>query len=69
MGKKEKQVELELDDYLTRMEAAALLKVSLSFIDRMMMRRQITFYKVRGRVLFLKQDLHKFLEGCRVESA
>lgn len=60
----------KLDEFLTKKEAAALLRVSLSVIDRMMCRREIPFYKpTGGRVLFKRAEIIAWVEGHRFEVA
>ena len=49
-------------------EAAAFLRVSATTLRRYIASRQIAFYKLKGKILFRRLDLERFLDSKRVES-
>jgi len=56
------------EDFLSRREVASWLGVSVSSIDRMVARGEIPVVQLgsderRGRVIFPKEDLKKWIEG------
>ena len=55
-------------DILIINEAASFLRVSATTLRRYIASRQITFYKLQGKILFRKTDLEKFLDSKRVDS-
>ena len=55
------------DDVLTKKEAAKYLKISISTLDRLMKEKKIPYSKINGRVLFLKEDLLKWVKSKRVK--
>ncbi len=55
------------DDIMNRKEAAKYLKISTSTLDRLVKERSIPFSKINGRVLFLKEDLIKWVKSKRVK--
>ena len=55
-------------DILIINEAATFLRVSATTLRRYIASRQITFYKLQGKILFRKANLEKFLDSKRVES-
>ena len=55
--------------YLTLEEAAALLRICKSTLYKKTSLREIPFYKPGGKlILFLRDDLERFLETNRFES-
>jgi excisionase family DNA binding protein len=48
---------------LTRFELAALLKVSVRTVDRMIAAEQLPVRRVRGHVRFLRSDVERYLQG------
>ena len=55
-------------DILIINEAASFLRVSATTLRRYIASRQITFYKLQGKIIFRKTDLEKFLDSKRVDS-
>jgi excisionase family DNA binding protein len=55
-------------DLLTIVEAADLLKLSVSGMRRLQQQRRIPFIKVGGRIRFAGQDLASFVQRNRVEA-
>lgn len=51
---------------IPKYEAALFLGISESTLQRMIGEQSITFYRVRGRVLFAEEDLLEYLKACRV---
>jgi excisionase family DNA binding protein len=50
---------------MTRDEVAALLRISKSSVYRLVERRAIRFYRVRGVLRFDQRDIEAFLkQGC-----
>jgi excisionase family DNA binding protein len=54
-------------ELLTVREAAAMLRLSLSKIYRLLSTGELPCYKVGTRKLISKLDIRKFLESCRNE--
>ncbi len=55
------------DEILSKKEAAKFLKISVSNLSRLMKEKKIPYSKVNGRVLFLKEDLIKWVKSKRVK--
>jgi excisionase family DNA binding protein len=55
-------------ELLTIAEAAKLLRVSVSSVQRLQQRRLLPFIKVGGRVRFAMSDLSSFVADNRVEA-
>ena len=55
------------DEILSKKEAAKFLKISVSNLSRLMKEKKIPYSKVNGRVLFLKEDLVKWVKNKRVK--
>lgn len=55
------------DEILGKKEAAKFLKISVSNLSRLMKEKKIPYSKVNGRVLFLKEDLIKWVKSKRVK--
>lgn len=54
-------------DFLTVREASAYTGYAESYLRKMVMRKQIPYYKVSARAIrFSKADLVAFLSKCRV---
>ncbi|HEC93437.1 MAG TPA: DNA-binding protein [Candidatus Atribacteria bacterium] len=54
------------NDVLSKKEACKFLKISIATLDRLIRRKEIPFLKLNGRVLFLREDLIKWLKSKRV---
>jgi excisionase family DNA binding protein len=55
-------------DLLTIVEAAKVLKLSVSGVRRLQQRRRIPFFKLGGSIRFSRHDLLSFLQSHRVET-
>jgi excisionase family DNA binding protein len=55
-------------DLLTIIEAAEVLKISVSGMRRLQQGRRIPFIKVGGSIRFARQDLMSFLDRNRVDA-
>jgi excisionase family DNA binding protein len=55
-------------DLLTIVEAAELLKLSVSGMRRLQQSRRVPFIKVGGRIRFARQDLASFVQRNRVKA-
>ena len=55
------------DVLLSRVEAAALLKISLSSLQARMRQKQVPYKKIQKRVLFSKTELLKSLDQYNVK--
>ena len=55
------------DDILSKKEATRYLKISMATLDRLMKEKKIPYSKINGRVLFLKDDLIKWVKSKRVK--
>jgi excisionase family DNA binding protein len=55
-------------DLLTILEAAELLKISVSGMRRLQRQRRIPFIKINASIRFARQDLTSFIEAARVEA-
>jgi excisionase family DNA binding protein len=55
-------------DLLTIVQAADLLKLSVSGMRRLQQQRRIPFIKIGGRIRFARQDLVSFVRKNRVEA-
>lgn len=51
---------------MNREGAAKFLSISVSFLDKLMAERKIPFSKINNKVLFLKEDLIKWVKNKRV---
>ncbi len=49
-------------------EAAEYLRVSVTTLRRYAYERRVTHYKLKGRIIFRKADLEKFLDTRKIES-
>lgn len=54
--------------YLTPDEVATLIRVSKQTIYRMTDKREIVFYRLKGAIRFLREDVERFMDNCRVKS-
>jgi excisionase family DNA binding protein len=52
--------------FLTPEDLAVLLAVSKTTIYRLVVRRQIPFYKIGGSLRFRQEDIERFLESGRI---
>ena len=57
-----------ISDLLTTPEVAGLLRVSKSTINRLVEKRLVRFYKVRGSRRFRRADILAYLENNCIES-
>ena len=58
-----------MPDMLTVKEASKFLHISVNSVYNMVYESKITFYKLKGKILFERHDLIDFLESCRRPSA
>ncbi|NCB79569.1 MAG: DNA-binding protein [Bacilli bacterium] len=57
------------NELLTTVEAAEYLGLKKSYLHKLMMRKEIVFYKPNGKLCFFdKNDLDKWLRRIRVSS-
>ena len=49
-------------------EAAEYLRISVTTLRRYAYERRVTHYKLKGRIIFRKADLEKFLDARKIES-
>jgi excisionase family DNA binding protein len=56
-----------LGELMTLVEAAELLKISLSSVRRLQQKRLISFFKIGGSVRVSKHDVISYLAKHRVE--
>ena len=56
------------NEILIIQEAAEYLRVSVTTLRRYAYERRVTHYKLKGRVIFRKADLEKFLDTRKIES-
>ena len=49
-------------------EAAEYLRISVTTLRRYAYERRVTHYKLKGRIIFRKADLEKFLDTRKIES-
>ena len=54
-----------MPNMLTVKEASKFLHVSVSAVYGMIYESRISFYKLKGKILFKRHDLLDFLESCR----
>jgi len=54
-------------EVMNKKEAAEFLRISIATLKRLMKEKKIPFSKTNGRVLFLKEDLIKWVENKRVK--
>jgi excisionase family DNA binding protein len=50
-------------------EAAKKLGISATKLRQLVSRREISFYRIGGKILFSDELIQDFLAGCRVEKA
>ena len=55
-------------ELMTLPELAEILRISKNTAYRMVEKRELAFYKVRGALRFLKSDVDAYLKQTRVES-
>ena len=56
------------NEILIIQEAAEYLRVSVTTLRRYAYERRVTHYKLKGRIIFRKADLEKFLDTRKIES-
>jgi excisionase family DNA binding protein len=67
--KEEKRADAKVSEYLNSDEASTFLGISKSTLHKMCHRRQITYFKPNGKLVFFKKnDLMQFLENGKVLS-
>ena len=49
-------------------EAAEYLRISVTTLRRYAYERRVTHYKLKGRIVFRRADLEKFLDTRKIES-
>jgi len=55
------------DEILTKKETAEFLKISMSHLSNLMKRKEVPYSKMNKKVLFLKEDLIKWVKSKRVK--
>lgn len=55
-----------MKDLLTKAEAAELLRISQSTLDRIVSDGDLTAYRIRGQMRYKRSDLDAYLNRCRV---
>lgn len=55
-----------VNEILNKKEAAEFLRISISNLERLMKEKKIPHSKINGRVLFLKEDLLKWVKSKRI---
>jgi len=55
------------NEILTKKEAAQFLKVSISHLSNLMKKKEIPYSKTNKKVLFIKEDLIKWVKSKRVK--
>jgi excisionase family DNA binding protein len=58
-----------MQEMLTVKEASKFLHISVNSVYNMVYESRISFYKLKGKILFKRHDLLDFLESCRRPSA
>lgn len=58
-----------MEKLLTKKEAAALLDVSVSTLERIAARREIGYYMIGSRMRFEKSDVENYLQRVRTTPA
>lgn len=58
-----------IPNFLTPDEFAELLRISKVGVYRLVEKRQIPFYRIRGSLRFDRKDVSRYLGKSRVESA
>lgn len=56
------------NEILIIQEAAEYLRISVTTLRRYAYERRVTHYKLKGKVVFRKADLEKFLDTRKIES-
>lgn len=56
------------NELITLPELAEILRISKNTAYRMVEKRELAFYKVRGTLRFRKSDVEAYLKQARVES-
>jgi len=56
-----------IDEILTKKETAQFLKISMSHLSNLMKHKEIPYSKTNKKVLFLKEDLIKWVKSKRVK--
>ena len=54
-----------MPDMLTVKEASKFLHISVNSVYNLVYESRISFYKLKGKILFKSHDLLDFLESCR----
>jgi len=54
------------DEFLSKNEVTAYLKISLTTLDRLIKRRALPFVKIGKRVIFKRADIDRFVESRTV---
>ena len=55
-------------EFYSKLELAMKIQVCVRTIDKLMSDGQISYLKVRGRVIFSQDDLNAYVERCRREA-
>lgn len=60
--------QLNTHEYLLPDEVASLLRLSRATVYRMVEKREVPFYRLKGGLRFLREDVEKYMQDCRVKS-
>ena len=55
-------------EFYSKLELAMKMGICVRTLDKLMSDGQISFLKVRGRVIFSQLDLDSYVERCRCEA-
>ena len=55
-------------EFYNKLELAMKMGICVRTLDKLMSDGQISFLKVRGRVIFSQLDLDSYVERCRCEA-
>jgi excisionase family DNA binding protein len=56
-------------NFLTVAQVADILEIGKISVYRLVWENQIPHYKILGRIKFLRTDVDKFLESCKIGAA
>ena len=59
--------DLTTNNFITPDELAEIFKISKSSVYRLIDKRQITFFKIGGKLRFAQKDVNDYLENVRIE--
>lgn len=55
-----------MKDLLTKAEAAELLRISQSTLDRIVSDGDLTAYRIRGQMRYKRSDVDAYLNRCKI---